>query len=126
VNSGGDLATLTLPRPKTNQLLNVSRVELTEGYLDRIRRFGAAILSFILVTENVALPRVPFGTRNNQSDISNNQQPGSKKKLAKRQPQMIIGPRSAAALACRSRRGYGRQGAHVDAAEFRGGRSRSR
>ncbi|MDB5533675.1 MAG: hypothetical protein JWO28_1990, partial [Hyphomicrobiales bacterium] len=50
-----DLAALTLAEAgaliKAREL---SPIELTEGYLDRIRRFDPAISSFILVTEELA------------------------------------------------------------------------
>jgi aspartyl-tRNA(Asn)/glutamyl-tRNA(Gln) amidotransferase subunit A len=56
MNGGTDLATLTLS--DAGRLIGsrkLSPVELTEGYLDRIRRFDPAISSFILVTEDIAL-----------------------------------------------------------------------
>src|ERR1700745_285962 len=56
MNGDADLATLTLS--DAGRLIssrNLSPVELTEGYLDRIRRFDPAISSFILLTEDIAL-----------------------------------------------------------------------
>ena len=56
MNSCADLATLTLS--DAGRLIcsrKLSPVELTEGCLDRIRRFDPAISSFILVTEDIAL-----------------------------------------------------------------------
>jgi len=56
MNGGVDLATLTLSdAAKLISSRNLSPVELTKGYLDRIRRFDPAISSFILVTEEIAL-----------------------------------------------------------------------
>jgi aspartyl-tRNA(Asn)/glutamyl-tRNA(Gln) amidotransferase subunit A len=55
MSGSADLATLTLA--DAGRLIssrNLSPVELTEGYLDRIRRFDPAISSFILVTEDIA------------------------------------------------------------------------
>ena len=56
MNSCADPATLTLS--DAGRLIcsrKLSPVELTEGCLDRIRRFDRAISSFILVTEDIAL-----------------------------------------------------------------------
>src|SRR5262245_27942855 len=56
MNGGSDLATLTVS--DAGRLIGarkLSPVELTKGFLDRVRRFDPAISSFILVTEDIAL-----------------------------------------------------------------------
>jgi aspartyl-tRNA(Asn)/glutamyl-tRNA(Gln) amidotransferase subunit A len=54
--SGADLATLTLSdAARLIGARSLSPVELTQGYLERIRRFDRAISSFILVTQDIAL-----------------------------------------------------------------------
>jgi aspartyl-tRNA(Asn)/glutamyl-tRNA(Gln) amidotransferase subunit A len=56
MSGGADLAILTLS--DAGRLISsraLSPVVLTEGYLERIRRFDPAISSFILVTEDIAL-----------------------------------------------------------------------